>query len=444
VTLRARLAVAFTAILLAPMAVGVAALVGITTGVTGPAGVPRSSPAIEPARSAVGAAVSARCRSLAAAAAGLAVSAAERHEPWAVAPAGATGPWSICGADPATTLPARSVPTGLAARAEIRDAEGVIIGYAYAVQPINAAFLSELSAAAGARVQPSLGGTLGPYPGQPLPLEFAAPPAAMPAEPWPLLLVAAAVALLAAGLLGWWISGIATRPLRRLLATVDRVGAGDLTARSLVSGRDEAGRLGSRLDQMITAMHETQRLSVTDALTGLGNVRHLVEQLRLEIERASRFGRALGVLALDLDHFKNVNDRYGHRAGDTVLIEMAGRLRRAVREVDLSFRRGGEEFVILLPETDVPGSLTAARRIGEAVRRAPFSLIGPAGSIEVTVTVSIGVAVFPRHARTGVEILDAADQALYAAKQAGRDTFVLAGAALPAQWLPDSVPSVVE
>ncbi len=442
-SLRGRLAIAFTAILLAPMAVGIATLAGITTSISDPAGAIGSSPAIEPARSAIRAVVTARCRSLAVTAAGLAVSAAARHESWAVTPADATGPWSICGADPAATLPATSVPTGLAARAEIRDGSGVITGYAYAVQPISDAFLAELRAAAGARVALTLAGSLGPYPGQPLPLDFAAPPPA-PNEPLPLLLLAAALALLAAALLGWWTSGVATRPLHRLLATVDRVGAGDLNARSLVSGRDEAGRLGSRLDQMITAMQETQRLSVTDALTGLGNVRHLVEQLRLEIERASRFGRALGVLALDLDHFKNVNDQYGHRAGDTVLIEVAGRLRRAVREVDLSFRRGGEEFVILLPETDVPGSLTAARRIGEAVRRAPVPIGAPGGSIEITVTVSIGVAVFPRHARTGVEILDAADQALYAAKAAGRDTFVLVGAALPAQWLPGSVPSAVE
>ena len=131
-----------------------------------------------------------------------------------------------------------------------------------------------------------------------------------------------------------------------------------------------------RLNELITAMQETQRLSVTDALTGLGNVRHLAESLRLEIERASRFGRALGVLVLDLDHFKNVNDQYGHRAGDAVLVEFAGRLRRVVREVDLSFRQGGEEFVILLPETDVAGSLTAARRIGEAVRGRPFPWSG--------------------------------------------------------------------
>ena len=157
-----------------------------------------------------------------------------------------------------------------------------------------------------------------------------------------------------------------------------------------------------------------------------------------------RFGRALGVLAFDLDHFKEINDRYGHRAGDSVLIELAGRLRRAVRGVDLSFRSGGEEFVVLLPETDIQGSLTAARRIGDAVRDTPFSVSGPAGPDAVSVTVSIGVAVFPRHARTGDELLEAADQALYAAKEAGRDTFVLAGVALPTQWAPDSVPSVVD
>ena len=443
-TLRARLAIAFTAILLAPVAVGIAALAGLTAGDAGSSGDRGSRAAIEPARAAVRAAVAARCRSLAATAAGLAVTAATRNESWAVTPAGATGPWSICGADPATTLPATSAPTGLAARAEIRDGGGSVIGFAYAVQPINDAFLSDLSAAAGASVALSLDGNLGPYPDQPLPLDVAPAPITKAAESWPFLLLAAGVALLAAGLIGWWISGVATRPLRRLLATIDQVTAGDLTARSLVTGRDEVGRLGGRLDQMITAMQETQRLSVTDSLTGLGNMRHLTEQLRLEIERANRFGRALGVLALDLDHFKNVNDQYGHRAGDAVLIEMAGRLRRAVREVDLSFRRGGEEFVILLPETDIPGSLTAARRIGEAIRGATFPVAGPTGSGEVTVTVSIGVAVFPRHARTGVEVLDAADQALYAAKDAGRDTFVLAGASLPVQWQPYSVPSKVE
>jgi diguanylate cyclase (GGDEF)-like protein len=212
-----------------------------------------------------------------------------------------------------------------------------------------------------------------------------------------------------------------------LLIAVDRASAGDLSARTAVDGRDETGRLGRRLDQLIEGLQESRRLSVTDALTGLGNRRHLGEELRVEIERASRFGRTLGVLVLDLDHFKEINDRHGHQAGDAVLVELAARLRRVIREVDLAFRQGGEEFVILLPETGIAGSLTAARRIGEAVRDEPFALPGGDGATGVVaVTVSVGVAVFPRHARTGVDVLEAADRALYAAKAAGRDTFVLA------------------
>jgi len=200
--------------------------------------------------------------------------------------------------------------------------------------------------------------------------------------------------------------------------------------RSGLAGRDETGRLASALDRLIAGMQETQRLSVTDALTGLGNVRQLAESLRLEIERATRFHRSLGVLMLDLDHFKAVNDEYGHRAGDAVLVEFARRMRRGIREVDLPFRQGGEEFVILLPETDLAGSLTAARRIGEAVRDVAFAVqarsASPAASGWIPITVSVGVAVFPRHGLTAIELLDAADQALYAAKDAGRDTFAVA------------------
>ena len=237
-----------------------------------------------------------------------------------------------------------------------------------------------------------------------------------------------ASAVLLAVALGWWLAGLATRPLKVLLRAVERVAAGDLTARSQVGGRDETGRLGTGLDRLITRLQETLQLSLTDPLTGLGNVRQLGDALRRESERATRFGRTLGVLVLDLDHFKEVNDRYGHRAGDAVLVEFARRVRRVVREVDLTFRQGGEEFVILLPETDVAGSLTAARRIGEAIRESPI----PLGENDISVTVSVGVAVFPRHERTAAGILDAADAALYAAKHAGRDTFALADVAFVA------------
>jgi diguanylate cyclase (GGDEF)-like protein len=218
--------------------------------------------------------------------------------------------------------------------------------------------------------------------------------------------------------------------MRLLLGTIDRAVGGDFDVRSGLGGRDETGRLASGLDRLIAGMQETQRLSVTDALTGLGNVRQLSESLRLEIERATRFHRSLGVLMLDLDHFKAVNDEYGHRAGDAVLVEFARRMRRGIREVDLPFRQGGEEFVILLPETDLAGSLTAARRIGEAVRDVAFAVqarsASPSASGWIPITVSIGVAVFPRHGLTAIELLDAADQALYAAKDAGRDTFAVA------------------
>jgi diguanylate cyclase (GGDEF)-like protein len=171
-------------------------------------------------------------------------------------------------------------------------------------------------------------------------------------------------------------------------------------------------------------MHEeAQRLSLTDPLTGLWNYRYLRESLRREVERASRFGRTLAVLVLDLDHFKEVNDTYGHAAGDAVLGEFARRIRIGLREVDVAFRQGGEEFVVLLPETDAYGGAIVAERLGAAVRDRPVS-IEMRGSIPVTV--SIGVAVFPEHGKTAQEVLQAADDALYAAKNAGRDTHCVA------------------
>jgi GGDEF domain-containing protein len=134
--------------------------------------------------------------------------------------------------------------------------------------------------------------------------------------------------------------------------------------------RDEAARLGASLEELIGGIREARQLSVTDHLTGLGNLRRLREALHHEAERAGRFGRTLGVLVLDLDHFKQVNDQHGHRAGDAVLVEFAQRVRGVLREVDLTFRQGGEEFVVLLPETDLAGGITAAQRM-ETVRRRP-------------------------------------------------------------------------
>jgi diguanylate cyclase (GGDEF)-like protein len=421
--------VAFTLILLAPTLVGAAALAGLGVMTPGSATATGAGQGDAIAGTAVRSLVAARCRDLSATATSLAATASAAGQSFAVVPAGSSGAWAICGVDPAE-LPA-AAQTGLAARVEIRH-DGVATGEAYAVQPLDDAFLAELSAAAGRRVSLADASGSRAY-GQisnPIASDATMPlrlrmDAASPAGRGPLtvLLVVAGAAVVASALLGWWLASLATRPLRRLLAAVDRASTGDLTARTAVRGRDETGRLGLRLDGLLAGLQETQRLSVTDALTGLGNRRALAEHLHREIERAGRFGRTFGVLALDLDHFKEINDSHGHRVGDGVLVELAARIRGVIREVDLAFRQGGEEFVVLLPETDIAGSLTAARRIGDAVRDTPFARDDEA----IAVTVSAGVAVFPRHARTGEDLLEAADQALYAAKAAGRDTFVLAG-----------------
>ncbi len=168
---------------------------------------------------------------------------------------------------------------------------------------------------------------------------------------------------------------------------------------------------------------EARRLSITDGLTGLWNYRYFTMTIGKEIERAARFGRPLALLILDLDHFKLVNDVYGHQRGDAVLVELAGRVRGQVRDVDTVARYGGEEFVVILPETDEEGATQAAERIRAAVRRRPF---GEPGEAPLEVTVSVGVAVFPLHGAGSTSLLRRADEALYEAKRGGRDTWRLA------------------
>jgi diguanylate cyclase (GGDEF)-like protein len=209
-----------------------------------------------------------------------------------------------------------------------------------------------------------------------------------------------------------------------VLALYDRVGGGPFDDGDLQTLRTFAGQAGIAVHN-VRIHEEAQRLSLTDPLTGLWNYRYLRESLRREVERASRFGRTLTVLVLDLDHFKEVNDTYGHAAGDTVLGEFARRIRIGLREVDVAFRQGGEEFVVLLPETDAYGGITVAERLGAAVRDQPVR-IENRGAEEVTISVSIGIAVYPEHGSTAQQVVDAADDALYVAKKAGRDTYRLA------------------
>ncbi|MCZ7421014.1 diguanylate cyclase [Verrucosispora sp. WMMA2121] len=227
-----------------------------------------------------------------------------------------------------------------------------------------------------------------------------------------------------------------------VLALYDRLGGDEFDDDDLATLRTFARHAAVAVDN-VRVHEEAQRLSLTDPLTGLWNYRYLRESLRREVERASRFGRMVSVLALDLDRFKRVNDTYGHAAGDTVLAEFARRVRGEIREVDLAFRRGGEEFVVLLPETDARGAATVAERLGAAVRDTPVTVVGHAGVRElIPVTVSVGIAVFPDHADTGPQVLAAADEALYAAKTASRDTWRLAPAREPSPTREVPVPAV--
>lgn len=209
-----------------------------------------------------------------------------------------------------------------------------------------------------------------------------------------------------------------------VLALYDRHGQDEFDDADLVTLQTFAGQAAVAVDN-VRIHEEAQRLSLTDPLTGLWNYRYLRESLRREVERASRFGRTLCVLAMDLDRFKEINDSHGHAAGDAVLVEFARRIRQETREVDLLFRQGGEEFVVLLPETDARGGIVVAERLGAAIRDTPIEVAGHA-PVPIAVTVSIGIAVFPHHAATGAQVLEAADDALYAAKAAGRSTYRLA------------------
>ncbi|BCJ58714.1 diguanylate cyclase [Micromonospora endophytica] len=220
----------------------------------------------------------------------------------------------------------------------------------------------------------------------------------------------------------------AAAPTLGVLALYDRLGGTEFDDDDLARLRTFAGHAAVAVHN-VRVHEETQRLSLTDPLTGLWNYRYLRESLRREVERANRFGRMVSVLALDLDRFKEVNDTYGHAAGDAVLVEFARRVRGEIREVDLAFRQGGEEFVVLLPETDARGAAIVAERLGASVRANPVPVTGHARvRRSVPVTVSIGIAVYPDHAESGPRVLAAADEALYAAKAAGRDTWRVASA----------------
>jgi diguanylate cyclase (GGDEF)-like protein len=163
-----------------------------------------------------------------------------------------------------------------------------------------------------------------------------------------------------------------------------------------------------------------QRQAITDDLTGLVNRRRFIEALDAEIERARRFRSALTIVLTDLDNFKQVNDEFGHHGGDVVLRAFADLIRSHVRDVDVSGRIGGEEFAILLPDTDAAGAARVAERMRTSLNEVAIPLLG--GSA-VRVASSFGVAELGP-GQTGEDLLRAADAALYQAKDEGKNRVV--------------------
>jgi diguanylate cyclase (GGDEF)-like protein len=167
-------------------------------------------------------------------------------------------------------------------------------------------------------------------------------------------------------------------------------------------------------------LHElVQRQAVTDELTGLYNHRRFQEVITSEVERAKRFGHSLGLIMLDIDDFKQVNDTFGHQQGDRVLREIGRVLRESSREIDLPARYGGEELAVALPETDLDGAYNLAERIRASIAELEIPRADGRGTLPVTA--SFGVAALPESAAARRSLIGAADAALYRAKRAGKN-----------------------
>jgi two-component system cell cycle response regulator len=180
------------------------------------------------------------------------------------------------------------------------------------------------------------------------------------------------------------------------------------------------------IESLSHAVTMSMEAAVLDQLTGLNNRRFMQSHLTALCSEGASQGRPFAVMILDIDHFKMVNDTFGHDAGDEVLAEFARRLRASIRGIDMACRSGGEEFVVLLPDTDPVIAAKVAERIRFKIEKQPFRING--GSRVVNVTASVGVSGFTFGHTTADAMLKRADEALYRAKREGRNRVVAAAA----------------
>jgi two-component system, cell cycle response regulator len=163
-------------------------------------------------------------------------------------------------------------------------------------------------------------------------------------------------------------------------------------------------------------------MAITDALTGLSNRRYMESHLGTLIEQSAARGKPLAALVLDIDYFKAINDTHGHDAGDDVLRDFAMRIKRSIRGIDLACRYGGEEFVIIMPETDMAVAAMVAERLRRRIAADPFAIAQ--GTKHIPVTISIGIAGLRGRDDNAASLLKRADEALYRAKRDGRNRVV--------------------
>lgn len=230
------------------------------------------------------------------------------------------------------------------------------------------------------------------------------------------------LALAIAVLFAYGLSRSITVPLKSLEDGVEKLGKGDLSHRISLAADDEFSHLAATFNLMAAKLEQSQkdlyRLATLDGLTEVYNRREFNRWLRVEVEKSQRNSEQVSLIMVDIDHFKQLNDAYGHQAGDLALCEVAQLLQREVRPGDIVCRYGGEEFAVILPKTNCDDSVAIADRIRLAI--AKEAIILPSLQ-QIEMTASLGVATFPAHAKTKERLIKQADQALYDAKASGRN-----------------------
>jgi two-component system, cell cycle response regulator len=236
-----------------------------------------------------------------------------------------------------------------------------------------------------------------------------------------------AIAIIMVILSGLILTQSILKPLKLLNIGVARFGDGDLSYRITLKTQDEIEQLATTINGMAAKLEQSQQalreLATIDGLTGVYNRREFNRRLTIEIERSRREGHPVSLLMVDIDHFKKLNDTYGHQSGDDALRHFSALIKREVRPGDLPARYGGEEFAVILPHADKNDVFAMAERLRMLIAAQDIEI---QNNQRVKVTASLGCATFPMDAETEDSLMAEADAALYKAKQGGRNRVYLA------------------